>query len=445
MIDVILPIRYLFKRRISYLAVLSVALCCFVVFVVMTVMNGLVGGFKEKIHRTVGDCVVGTDSLVGFPYYQDFLAVLDRTAGVAAASPVVSNYGFVTRSGRSQGNAVQILGIDPNRHSQVTRFGESLHRLRENPSCAFEPVLDSNHPGCVPGIDLVLYRNDRGEYNHHFAPLDQTFEITCFPLNAKGAPARAGAGDFNTKVFAFSDTSRSDLPKQDQRQITLALAEAQWLCGMDGSMERVSAIHITFDDDARIDEGMRSVAALWQTFVAEQQGRPYANLLDTVRVQDWRRFRAETIGAMEKEQGALILMFLLVGLTTVFIIFVVFYMIVTHKVKDIGILRSVGLGQRRLIGLFLRFALAVGVLGAGIGIAVGALFLRHANAIEEWLDIQVFDRSIYFIGELPNQVTPGTVLGIVGAAMVACLLGAALPVMKAARLRPVQTLQVNPL
>ena len=41
MYKVILSFRYLFKRRISYLAFLAVALCVFIVVVVMTVMTGL--------------------------------------------------------------------------------------------------------------------------------------------------------------------------------------------------------------------------------------------------------------------------------------------------------------------------------------------------------------------------------------------------------------------
>ena len=55
MYKLILPIRYLFKRRISYLAVLAVALSVFIAFVVLTVLHGLVADFKRKTHEFVGD------------------------------------------------------------------------------------------------------------------------------------------------------------------------------------------------------------------------------------------------------------------------------------------------------------------------------------------------------------------------------------------------------
>ena len=78
MYKIILPFRYFIKRRISFLAVAAVALCVFILFVVMTVLNGLVGNFKNKNHNFVGDCVVGTESLVGFAYYEDFVERLEQ-------------------------------------------------------------------------------------------------------------------------------------------------------------------------------------------------------------------------------------------------------------------------------------------------------------------------------------------------------------------------------
>ena len=80
MYKIILPLRYLVKRRITLLAVAAVALSVFIASVVLTVMHGLVGDFKEKNHQFVGDCVVSTQSLVGFAYYEPFVEQLERRA-----------------------------------------------------------------------------------------------------------------------------------------------------------------------------------------------------------------------------------------------------------------------------------------------------------------------------------------------------------------------------
>ena len=47
MIKLILAFRYFIKRPITWLAVIAVSLCVFIVLVVMTVMNGLVREFKQ--------------------------------------------------------------------------------------------------------------------------------------------------------------------------------------------------------------------------------------------------------------------------------------------------------------------------------------------------------------------------------------------------------------
>jgi len=78
MYKLVLAFRYMFKRRISYIAFVSLSLCVFIVVVVMTVMAGLVSDFRDKNHSFTGDCIVGTDSLVGFPYYENFLNILAR-------------------------------------------------------------------------------------------------------------------------------------------------------------------------------------------------------------------------------------------------------------------------------------------------------------------------------------------------------------------------------
>ena len=97
----ILAWRYFRKRPITILAVAAVALCVFIVVVVMTVMNGLVREFREKNHRYAGDCVVSSDSLVGFGYYEGFVEQLEAEAFVAAVSPVVRQVGLLTKIGRA--------------------------------------------------------------------------------------------------------------------------------------------------------------------------------------------------------------------------------------------------------------------------------------------------------------------------------------------------------
>jgi len=183
--------------------------------------------------------------------------------------------------------------------------------------------------------------------------------------------------------------------------------------------------------------------------VQTKADRAGANLLKNVKVQDWRVYNRSMIAIAETQQALMIIVFGMIGIITVFIIFVVFYMIVSHKSKDIGILKSIGVSNVNVMVLFLNFGFLVGVFGSVIGGVAGWRFLVHINQIEDWLferfGFQLFDRSIYAIGDIPNAIDLKVLGVIVLFAIISCLVGAYVPSRRAARLRPVESLQVSQL
>jgi len=442
-----LIIRYLLKRRITHFAILAVALCVFIVVVVMTIMTGLVQDFKQKNHDFVADCVVATDSLVGFPYYDEFMDVLRKTDFVESVSPAVKSYGLLSVQGSEIKRGVEIIGIDPALQSCTTNFGKTLHYHADQPAKAFVPPYDPNALGCVLGIDMALLRDMNGKYAYSAQPTQVAITLTCFPLTAKGAPAKAGAGEVSTQHFYYSDHSQSGIAHVDGSVVYIPLEQAQLLC-MSGDLKRVNAIHINFRPHVRLSQGCNQVAALWSEFKQQKAQAQDSYLLDTARVQDWKEYRRAVIAPMEKEQVLLSFMFILVGITTVFIVLVVFYMIVSHKKKDIGVLKSLGTSNISIMGLFSGFAFAVGLLGSWIGVFSGWLFLSQINHIEHWLfrhfGFQLWDRSLYAIGDIPSRLESHVLAIIVGCAIVSCLIGALIPGYCAARLRPVETLHTGP-
>jgi len=427
---------------------LAVALCVFIVVVVMTVITGLVRDFKVKNHKWVGDCVVGTESLVGFPYYEDFITKLEESDIIDSVSAVVKSYALVKNRGLQESLGVEIMGIDPVKHSKVTGFGKTLYHRRGDVSEAFKPAYDPNLVGCVVGIDKWLMRDTNGRYSYEVSPSEAALLVSCFPLTSKGALAKAGTGLVNTKTFYYSDTSHSGLAAVDSSFIYLPFEEAQLLCGMAGPVKRISAIHIKFKPDVKLEKGCGKVSTLWKRFI-EEKGEEQAELLDTVTVQSWKEYRRAFIAAMEKEQTLLTIMFAFVGVTTVFIVFVVFYMIVSHKSKDVGILKSIGVSRLDIIELFSCFAFLIGLLGSAAGVLAGRLFLLKINKIEDLLfehfEFQLWDRTMYAISDIPNAVDSKVLVVIIVTAIAACLAGAFLPSWQAAKLEVVETLQVSQL
>jgi lipoprotein-releasing system permease protein len=294
---------------------------------------------------------------------------------------------------------------------------------------------------------VALRRDANNRYFVTPSPARAAFSISCFPLTSRGALTKAGTGLVNTKTFYYSDISQSGLARVDISIVYVPFEQAQELCGMDRSVKRVSALHIKFKPDVKLQAGCEKVDLLWQKFKQEKADERQAYLLDTVNVQSWKEYRRSSIAPMENEQTELVVMFAFVGITNVFIILVVFYMIINHKTKDIGILKSIGVSNLDILELFSCFAFLVGFLGSCIGLLGGWVFLLKINRIEAWLfehfGFQLWDRTMYAIEDIPNRMSPKVLSIIALSAIVACLAGALIPSWQAARRKPVEILQVN--
>lgn len=451
MIKWLLAWRYFMKRPITILAVTAVSLCVFIVLVVMTVMNGLVRDFKEKNHAYAGDCVIESDSLVGFGYYEDFIEQLKQQPYIKAVSPVAKGVGLVRLKRYNWDSGIEIHGIDPVLHSQVTNFADTLHYRRETPEKAFIPEYAAELDGCITGIDVIPLGRRKTDGTYYYNEPQEPMELTisAFPLNIKGGLLRAGTDLVSTKTYFYSDDSHSGLVKVDGRVIYLPLEQAQVMCGMDSPIKRISSIHIRFSEDINRSVAVTKVRRFWDGYLEANHAKPGGDLFDNVRVQSWQENRRSIIAPMEKEQTMMTMLFLMLGVITVFVVFVVLYMIISHKSKDIGVLKSIGLSMSDTLWIFLLFSVVIALVGSLVGSVVGGVFLYKVNDIEDWLyehyDWQLWDRTVYAIGEIPNQVEPQVLATIVGSAVLACVIGALVPSLQAVRKRPVESLQVNQL
>ncbi|NIA17383.1 MAG: FtsX-like permease family protein, partial [Planctomycetes bacterium] len=163
----------------------------------------------------------------------------------------------------------------------------------------------------------------------------------------------------------------------------------------------------------------------------------------------WKSYCRDVIAPMEKEATMMMLLFIMVGVITVFIILVVFYMIVSHKSRDIGILKSFGASRFSIVRLFLYFAFLIGLTGAAVGMAGGCVFLAKINTLEDTLfnkfGWQLWNREVYAIEQIPNQLHWQLLAIIFASAIGASLLGSLIPSWQIARRKCIEILQVNQL
>ena len=75
-----------------------------------------------------------------------------------------------------------------------------------------------------------------------------------------------------------------------------------------------------------------------------------------------------------------VLLFMIIAVAG-FGILAIFYMIVVEKTRDIGILKSLGASGTGVMGIFLSYGLSLGIVGSGVGMVIGLLFVRYINEI----------------------------------------------------------------
>ena len=71
-----------------------------------------------------------------------------------------------------------------------------------------------------------------------------------------------------------------------------------------------------------------------------------------------------------------------------------FFMIVVEKTRDIGILKSLGASSRGVMSIFLGYGLSLGVVGSGVGVVLGLLFVWNINEIASVIELDHRPRGL---------------------------------------------------
>ncbi len=292
-----------------------------------------------------------------------------------------------------------------------------------SPAGQFDPSRQQ-HTGLVLGIGLSSIRTESGE-KLLLVPGDDV-QIT---LPTVGQPPK-GVSD----TFTIVDLYESKMSEYDDSFVFVPIRKLQQLRGMidpTTGQAMFNSIRIKLKDGQN-GEAVRD--RLRKAFSPHMYG-----------VYTWRDRQAPLLAAVEMETAILnVLLFLIIAVAG-FGILAIFFMIVVEKTRDIGILKSLGARGAGVMGIFLTYGLSLGIVGSGVGLALGLLIVKNINSIAELLGTirgkAVFDPAIYYFHSIPTIVDPRTVAAIVVGAVTIAVLASVLPAVRAARLNPVEALR----
>ncbi len=291
----------------------------------------------------------------------------------------------------------------------------------------FDPAMET-HAGIVLGIGVCSYRLTDGTDSFFALPGDDV-RVSYLKATSASSPPK-----ITSDSFTVVDIYESKMSEYDSSFVFVPLRALQQSRGMvDPTTGKAKFTSIQIKLRPEVD-AVQIRDALRNAFPAQ-----------LYVVSTWRDKQGPLLAAVQMETAVLnVLLFMIIAVAG-FGILAIFYMIVVEKTRDIGILKSLGASGRGVMGIFLGYGLSLGIVGAGVGLALGIVFVTYINEIADLLGRvtgqPVFDPSVYYFHEIPTIINTFTISWICAGAVIIAVLASVLPARRAAGLHPVKALR----
>lgn len=440
--------RYLWSRPISKVSMIGIFLSVLATIVVVSVMNGFLRDHRRFARGTTADLVLepqpsfdAAGSPVARPTYESIEPVLKGVPGVRAVAPrllrpamlKIENLAPALLGNRSyrDRNFVRVVGLDPAREEGTIDFPSYLAG-----NLALDArVDDPSRPFWVePKRVPVRWRN---------APLPRVLMgVRLFEWYSV-----LKKGDVINLVTLPEKLASGEVKPLSQRCVLAGAFES-------GNFEFDSSTVLMDLDAARAFA--ESAATATQVYAGVDPGKPVAEVRDAARtalsaaglsvdVKTWEEVNARLLDAVANERsiiGVLLLFFVTVA---TFNIFATLSILVSDKVRDIGVLNALGAPAGSILGVFVNCGLLMALLAASIGTALGVLLAVNLNQVLDFLSekfgFNLFEPSIFVFTRIPVLIEPKFVAFVFVFTILFALLCAAYPALRAARLDPVKALR----
>jgi len=158
----------------------------------------------------------------------------------------------------------------------------------------------------------------------------------------------------------------------------------------------------------------------------------------------WKDLRENVLRAVENENRLLRVVLLCIGIAGGFAILAVIYTSVSEKTRDIGILKAVGIRPGKIVAVFMLQAVAIGVLGASLGVVLAYLVVDNINWLSEVVGWTPFSGDIYYLppgGNLPVSWEHAGVWFFAVSSFLICCAAGLYPSLRAAALNAVEAIR----
>jgi len=432
MYKLLLISKYLRRKLAPLFAAIAVTICTAMVIIVASVMGGFLDLMQTTAKQLTPDVVIKS-SLTGIEDYERLVDQLEALPEVELATPAIEYPATVTIGGSTA--PVQVIGMIPREYNAITPYNQTLMWDSDDLADAqpfemspevrrqFDATYDlkkagetlttpsgfsafgmaGDGPGAVVGVaaNPYQYRLEDGSYAFDWSianvpttvPSSRNPIKLALPIFApSGEPIDAvqlripAVNEFKTGyyeidknvIFVPFDWLQRSLKMQRFEEYT----DFDELTGEGGEavIQPARCTDIYVKAAAGYDEAQLQSACV-ATVDAFQADDPQTY----IRVLTWEDVHGTLLGAVKNEKSMVTFLFVIISIVAIIMVATTFYMIVLEKTRDIGVLRAIGAPATGVLGLFLAYGLAIGLIGSGLGVWLAWFTVTNLNHLQDAL------------------------------------------------------------
>ena len=385
MVEFFIAFRHVVERKFqSIFSVLGVAIAVTVFIVSLTVSNGLEKNMINSLLTMSPHILIKNKQNPFFEGYEETAEKLKKIKGVKAVIPQINSQSIIKFEGYAKG--VLADGISPENVKNGLRL---------------KMVSGSDN---ISELDSVLIGEEMaGELR---VKVGQQVSL----ISAENKEIKLTVrGIFKTGFLEY-DSNVAVVPLRAMQ----ILAEQG---------EAVTEMDIKVESPQKVEEVLKEV-------ITVMNQKEYT-------VISWKTLNHNLLKAVQFEKFVLIAILSLLLVIASFAVSVILNMIVREKIKDIGILKSIGYTNKNIRRIFTIEGLIIGVFGMIMASGLSPLVLIGLKILFK----EYMKGGTYYLEELPLYISQKELLIIYGVTFVVVFLSTIFPAARAARLKPVEALK----